>query len=215
MSTSSSYYIILPPPRHWAEVTGSARAAPSSPSTTAQSLWPPSDVTATVLSSDAGLQLAVEQGGIVGLQVGVVHGVDDHPAPVRPAVAALDLVHARHPFQTQDFLKALLEVVRQEGVQDGVGAAVGVAQDHHEVEGALHGRGGADGAGDGGDVENVERQPAEHEHRHHDGHHPGHLTLGALALGGAHSHAGRLHLVKRTDCQWLEITRTQAKCPNS
>lgn len=124
------------------------------------------------------------------------HGIINHPAPVHPAVAALHLVEARHLLQAQDVLKALLEVIRQEGVQDGVGTAVGVTQDHDEVEGAFHGGGGVDGASDGGDVENVERQPAEDEHGHHDGHHPGHLTLGAFALGGTHSHARGLHLAK-------------------
>lgn len=124
------------------------------------------------------LQAGVDDGGVVS-----------HPAPVRPAVTPLNLVQARHLFQAQHILKALLEVVRQEGVQDGVGAAVGVAEHHHKVEGALQGRRGLDGAGDGGDVENVERQPTEDEHRHHDGHHPCHLALGALALRGAHSYA--------------------------
>lgn len=118
------------------------------------------------------------------LQIGVDdYSVVNHPAPVSPAVTALNLVQACHLFQAQNILKALLEVVRQEGVQNGVGAAVGVAEHHHKIKGALHGRGGVDGAGDGGDVENVERQPAEDKHRHHDGHHPCYLTFGALALG--------------------------------
>lgn len=147
--------------------------------------------------SDAGLQLAVEQGGVMSLQVGVEDcGVVSHPAPVCPAVTSVYFVQACHFFQAQNVLKALLEVVRQEGVQDGVGAAVGVAQHHHEVEGAFDSRGRADGAGDGGDVENVERQPTEDEHRHHDGHHARHLPFGALALGGAHSYARRLNLEK-------------------
>lgn len=133
----------------------------------------------------------------MSLQVGVDYrGVVSHPAPVRPAVAALYLIQARHLLQAQNVLKALLEVVRQEGVQDGVGAAVGVAEHHHEVEGALHGGGRVDGAGDGGDVEDVERQPTEDEHRHHDGHHARHLALRALALGGTHSYAGRFNLGK-------------------
>lgn len=114
----------------------------------------------------------------MSLQVGVDdHGFVEHPAPVRPAVAALDLVQPRDLFQAQDVLKALLEVVRQEGIQDGVGAAVGIAEHHHKVEGALHDGGGLYRAGDGGDVEDVEGQPAQNEYRHHNGHHPSHLTL--------------------------------------
>lgn len=152
-------------------------------------------INASDLISDAGLQLAIQEGGVVNLQAGVDdRGVVSHPAPVCPAVAPLDLVKARHLLQAQNVLKALLEVVRKEGVQDGVGAAVGVAEHHHKVEGALHGRRGLDGAGDGRDVENVKGQPAEDEHRHHDGNHPRHLTLGALALCGAHSYAGWLDL---------------------
>lgn len=133
----------------------------------------------------------------MSLQVGVDDcSVVSHPAPVCPAVTSLYLVQACHFFQTQNILKALLEVVRQEGVQDGVGTAVGVAEHHHEVKGAFHRRGRVDGAGDGGDVENVERQPTEDEHRHHNGHHACHLPLRALALGGAHSYARRLNLEK-------------------
>lgn len=131
----------------------------------------------------------------MNLQAGIDDGgVMSHPAPVRPAVAPLHLVKACHLLQTQDVLKALLEVVRQEGVQDGVGATVGVAEHHHKVEGALHGRRGLDGAGDGGDIENVEGQPAEDKHSHHDGNHPRNLALGALAFCGADSDAGRLDL---------------------
>lgn len=150
--------------------------------------------------SDACLQLAIEQGRIMGLQVGVdEHGFVNHPAPVCPAVAALYLVQARHLFQTQNILKALLEVIWQESIQDGVGAAVGVGERHHEIERSLHRRRGHYGASDGGDVKNVERQPAEHEHRHNDGHHPRHLSLGTLSLRWAHPHSRGFHLVKRKE----------------
>lgn len=118
----------------------------------------PMDITTAPVLSDAGLQLTIEQGGVVRVQVGVDDcSVVSHPAPVCPAVTSLYLIQARHLFQAQDILKALLEVVWQEGVQDGVSAAVGVAKHHYEVKGALHSRCRADGAGDGGDIENVER----------------------------------------------------------
>lgn len=75
----------------------------------------------------------------MGLQVGVDDcSVMGHPAPVRPAVTPLYFIQACDLFQAQNILEALLEVVRQEGVQNGVGAAVGVAEHHHEVERALH-----------------------------------------------------------------------------
>lgn len=97
---------------------------------------------------NARLQFTIEQSSVVNLQVGGdENGVVHHAAPVRSTVAALHLVQAGHFLEAQNVLKALLEVVRQEGVQDGVGATVGVAEHHHAVEGALHGRGGVDGAG--------------------------------------------------------------------
>lgn len=117
----------------------------------------PVDITAAPVLSDAGLQLTIEQGGVMRVQVGVDDcSVVSHPAPVCPAVTSLDLIQACHLFQAQDVLKALLEVVRQEGVQDGVGAAVGIAEHHYKVKGALHSRCRVDGAGDGGDIEDVE-----------------------------------------------------------
>lgn len=150
---------------------------------------------ALLVPLNAGLQLPVEQGSIMSLQVGVDnHGFVHHPASVRPAVAALHLVQARHLFQAQHVLKALLEVVRQEGVQDGVGAAVGVTEHHHEVERALHDGGGVYRASDRGDVKNVERQPAQDKYCDHDGHHPGHLTLRTFALRGTNTHSRRFHL---------------------
>lgn len=125
-----------------------------------------------------GLQVSVDDGSVVG-----------HPAPVRPAVTPLHLIQACHLFQAQNILEALLEVVRQKGVQDGVGAAVGVAEHHDEVERALHSRSRFDGPGDGGDIENVEGEPAENEHRYHDGYHPRYLALRAFALSRAHAYA--------------------------
>lgn len=126
----------------------------------------------------------------MGLQVGVDGcSAVSHPAPIRSAVAPLYFVQARDLFQAQNILEALLEVVRQEGVQDGVSAAVGVAEHHHKVECAFHSRGWLDRPGDGGDVENVEREPAENEHCHHDGYHACHFAFGALPLGRTHAYA--------------------------
>ncbi len=85
------------------------------------------------------------------------HDVVDHSSPVLSTVAALDLIQAADSFKTQDVLEALLEVVRQEGVEDGVGAAVGVTQHHNEVKGALQHRCGGNGSGHRGHVEYVER----------------------------------------------------------
>jgi len=65
--------------------------------------------------------------------------------------------------QAEDILEALLEVVRQEGIQDRVGAAVSVGEDHHKVKHAFKGWGGTDGHRDGGDIEDVEGKPAENE----------------------------------------------------
>lgn len=175
----------------------------------------PTDVTIADSHSDTGLQLAVEQGSVVHLQAGVDDsGVVSHPAPVRPAVTPLHLVQARHLFQAQHILKALLEIVRQEGVQNGVGTAVGVAEHHHKVEGALHGWRGLDRASDGGDVENIKRQPTKDEHRHHDGHHPCHFALRALALCGAHSYARWLNLGKKWTGQSLKCAACNINlCP--
>lgn len=134
----------------------------------------------------------------MSLQVGIDDcSIVSHPAPVCPAVTALYLIQACHFFQAQNVLKALLEVVWQESVQDGVGAAVSITKHHYKVKGALHSRGWVDWAGDWGDVENVERQPTEDEDRHHDGHHPCHLALRPLAFGGTHSYARWLHLSKK------------------
>lgn len=140
--------------------------------------------------SDAGLQLTIEQGGVMGLQASVGDcSIMGHPAPVCPAVTPLYFIQACDLFQAQNILEALLEVVRQEGIQDGVGAAVGVAEHHDEVERALHSRSRFDRASDGGDVENVEGEPAENEHRHHNGYHPRHLSLRALALSRTHTYS--------------------------
>lgn len=131
----------------------------------------------------------------MGLQVGVDDcSVVSHPAPVRPAVAPLHFIQARDLFQAQNILEALLEVVGQKGVQDGVSAAVGVAEHHHEVERALHSWSWLDRPSDGGDVENVEREPAEDEHCHHDGYHACHFALRALALGRTHAYTWWFHL---------------------
>ena len=75
----------------------------------------------------------------MSLQVGVDDcSVMSHPAPVCPAVTPLYFIQACDFFQAQNILEALLKVVRQEGVQDGVSAAVGVAEHHDKVERALH-----------------------------------------------------------------------------
>lgn len=146
-------------------------------------------------NSDTGLQLTIEQGCVMDLQVGVDDcSVVGHPAPVCPAVTALYFVQACNLFQAQNILEALLEIVWQEGIQDGVSAAVGVAKHHHEVKCALHSWSWFDRPGDGGDVKNVEGEPAENEHCHHNGYHTCHFALRALALGGTHAYAWWLHL---------------------
>lgn len=124
----------------------------------------------------------------MSLHVGVEDGhIVHHPAPVCSAVTALDFIQTCHLFQGQHVLKALLEVIRQEGVEDGVGAAVGVTEHHNKVEGALHGGGEGDGAGDVENVEKVEWQPAEDKDHDNNGDHACDLTLRVLTLGGAHS----------------------------
>ena len=138
-------------------------------------------------SSDAGLEVPVEEGPL-GLR-GLIQ-----PGFVLFTVASLPVICAAHLDQAEDILETLLEVVGQEGIEDRVGTAVGVGEDHHEVKHAFEGWGGTDGHRDRGDVEDVEGEPAEDEDGHHNGHHAGDLLLRLLPLGGTHSDAGGLHL---------------------
>lgn len=103
--------------------------------------------------SDAGLKVSIEQCSVLRFR----HDIVDHSSPVLSTVASVDLIQATDPFQTQDVLETLLEVVRQEGVEDRVGATVGVTQHHHEVKRAFqHGCCG-NGSGHRGHVEYVKR----------------------------------------------------------
>ncbi|EPQ04992.1 hypothetical protein D623_10030274 [Myotis brandtii] len=136
---------------------------------------------------DTGLEVSIEEGSL-GLRGLIQSGF------VLLTVTPFPIVCAAHLDQAEDVLEALLEVVRQEGVQDGIGTAVGIGEDHNEVKHAFEGRRGIDGHGDGGDIEYVEREPAENEDGHHDGHHPGDLLLRLFPLGGAHADSRGLHL---------------------
>lgn len=138
-------------------------------------------------SSDTGLEIPIEEGSL-GL-CGFIQ-----PGFVLLTVAPFPVVCAAHLDQAEDVLEALLEVVGQEGVQDWVGTAVSVGEDHHKVKHAFKRRGGTDGHRHGGDIEDVEGEPAENEDGHHDGHHPGDLLLRLFPLGGAHADPRGLHL---------------------
>lgn len=120
--------------------------------------------------SDTGLEVSIEEGPL-GLR-GLIQ-----PGFVLLTVAPLPILRTTHLDQAKNILEARLEVVRQEGVQDGVGAAVGIGEDHHKVKHAFQGWGGTDGHRHGRDVEDVEGEPAEDEDSHYDGHHAGHLFL--------------------------------------
>lgn len=76
-----------------------------------------------------------------------------------------------------DLSEALLEVIRQKAVEQRVCTGVGVGQDDgEEVDpGSDTGLGDDDHQVD--HVDDVERQPAEHEHHHDDHHHARHLSL--------------------------------------
>lgn len=84
--------------------------------------------------------------------------------------------------EAKHFLETLLEVVRQEAVEDGVGAGVYVGEDDQDE---------VDCGGDVvlgycinqvDDVGGKERQPTQDKHQHDDHHHASHLTLRLAAL---------------------------------
>lgn len=62
------------------------------------------------------------------------------PGLVLFAIASVTVIHATHPGQAQDILKALFKVVGKKGIQDRVGTAVGVTQNHHKVPHGLQAR---------------------------------------------------------------------------
>lgn len=81
-------------------------------------------------SSDTGLEVSIEEGSL--RLCGLVQS-----GFILLAVTPFPVVCAAHLDQTEDILEALLEVVRQEGIQDGVGTAIGIGEDHHEVKHAF------------------------------------------------------------------------------
>lgn len=138
-------------------------------------------------SSDTGLEVSIEEGPL-GLR-GLIQ-----PRFVLLTVTPFPIICAAHLDQAEDILEALLEVVGQEGIEDRVGTAVSIGEDHHKVKHAFKGWGGTDGHRDRRDIEDVEGEPAENEDGHHNGHHPGDLLLRLFPLGGTHSDSGGLHL---------------------
>lgn len=62
------------------------------------------------------------------------------PGLVLFAIASVALINATDPVQAQNILKALFKVVGEKGIQDGVGTAVGVTQNHHKVPHGLQAR---------------------------------------------------------------------------
>lgn len=95
--------------------------------------------------------------------------------------------------------ETLLQVVRQEAVEDGVGAGVGVGQDDGEEVDAGSGARLWDDDHQVDDVDDEEGQPAEHKHHHDHHHHPGHLALRAPTLGESGTSPGGLHLQGAAD----------------
>jgi len=88
----------------------------------------------------------------------------------------------------EHFLEALPEVVREEGIEDWVGAGVDVGEDDQEevdchVDIVLR--------DDMNQVDNVggeEGQPTKYKHQHNDHHHARHLPLRLAALSPACAH---------------------------
>lgn len=71
----------------------------------------------------------------------------------------------------------MLEVVREERVEDWVGTGVDVGEDHQGEVGYEGDLCLWDGEELVDDVEREERQPAEYKHQHDDHHHACHLAL--------------------------------------
>ena len=89
------------------------------------------------------------------------------------------------PIGSKYLSEALLEVVRQEAIEQRVGAGVGVGQDDREEIDAGRDTGLRDDEHQVDHVDDEERQPAEHKHHHNHYHHPGYLPLRPPALGEA------------------------------
>lgn len=111
---------------------------------------------------------------------------------------------------TENLLEALFEVVREEGVEERVGAGVDVGEDDQEE---VDGRGGfvlRDDVDQVDDVGGEEGKPTNHKHQHNDHHHAGHLTLRSTMLRPACTHTYRPHLEGRQGeeslCVTVEVT---------
>lgn len=86
----------------------------------------------------------------------------------------------------EHLLEALLEVLREEAIEEWVGTGVDISEDHQEeVDGGIVLR------DDVNQVDNVGReegQPANYKHQHDNHHHARHLTLRLTALSQACTH---------------------------
>lgn len=86
----------------------------------------------------------------------------------------------------EHLLEALLEVVREEAIEEWVGTGVDVGEDdQEEVDGGIVLR------DDDNQVDNVRReegQPTKYKHQHDDHHHARHLTLRLTSLSQAYTH---------------------------
>lgn len=79
--------------------------------------------------------------------------------------------------ETKHLLEALLEVLREEAIEDWVGARVDIGEDDQEEVDCSGDFALRDDINQVDDVGNEEGQPTKHEHQHDDHHHACHLTL--------------------------------------
>lgn len=115
-------------------------------------------------------------------------------SPSTPHVSSVPHPNPVRLVETQDLPEALLEVVRQEAVEEWVGTGVDVGHDDQEEVDA-----GSDTVlwYDEDEVDYVggeEGQPADDEDHHDDDHHAGDFAFRAASPGQARPGPGRLHL---------------------
>lgn len=88
----------------------------------------------------------------------------------------------------EHLLEALLEVVREEAVEDWVGAGVDVGEDDQEEVDCSGGFALRDDMNQVDNVGGEEGQPTKHKHQHDDHHHARHLALRLAPLCQACAH---------------------------
>ena len=106
------------------------------------------------------------------------------PSPSDPACGAIIIwfVEAEH------LLEALLEVVREEAIEDWVGTRVDVGEDDQEEVDSSGGVVLRDDMNQVDNVGNEEGQPTKYKDQHDDHHHACHLALRLTPLSQAYTH---------------------------